>query len=152
MPATDQDARALTHLAVRLRAETHGCARWDAEGTYVVIKAELVGKSLPYAVEAVLCHATDPEARTPGAIKRRFTPPRPSTEPQRMHPPRRGQDCPHHPGQWATSCGGCAADRAAADGPETPPRAWEPGDAAAGAAAVRAQIKPMRTFERTEDQ
>lgn len=59
------------------------------------------------------------------------------------HPPKAGQDCPHHPGQWADRCGGCLADQRAADGTDTPPRAWEPaeGNAAALARAAYAQSR-----------
>jgi hypothetical protein len=74
MPTTDQDLRALTYLARRLRDETHGCAQWDEAGTFACLKAELAGQNLLIAVQRVIGHATDPEAKTPGAIKRPFTP------------------------------------------------------------------------------
>jgi hypothetical protein len=31
------------------------------------------------------------------------------------HPPRRGQACNHHPGEWPDTCRGCAGDRLAGD-------------------------------------
>jgi hypothetical protein len=68
MPVTDQDLRALTYLARRLRDETHGCAAWDEAGTYAVLKTELAEQSLPHAVERALGRATDPEAKTPFAL------------------------------------------------------------------------------------
>jgi hypothetical protein len=74
MPTTDQDLRALTYLARRLRDETHGCAQWDEAGTFACLKTELAGQNLLIACQRVLGHATDPEAKTPGAIKRPFTP------------------------------------------------------------------------------
>jgi len=37
----------------------------------------------------------------------------------RARPPKKTDECPHHPGQWATSCGGCRADQLAGD--EHPP-------------------------------
>ena len=76
MPTTDQDARALTYLARRLRDETHGANRWDDAGTYAVI-AGLVGQNLAVTIERVIRHAADPDAKTPGAIRRPFTPPGP---------------------------------------------------------------------------
>lgn len=116
MPTTDRDAQALAYLAGRLRDETPGARKWDDAGTFQVLKAELVGKNLAMSVEAVLCHATDTEAKTPGSLRRPFNPPRPSDKPKdRAHPPKRGEDCRRHPGQWADNCGGCAADRRAAD-------------------------------------
>lgn len=74
MPVTTRDIQALTYLARRLRDETHGCARWDDAGTFEVFKAELLGQNLLIATQRVVGHATDPEARTPGAIKRGFVP------------------------------------------------------------------------------
>lgn len=148
MPATDRDAQALAYLARRLREETFGCREWDDAGTYAVIKAELVGKQLAHAAETVLAHATDPEARTPGAIRRPFTP-KPDGQPTRNHPPRRDEVCPAHPAYRADNCGGCAVDARAADdsddGPATPPRAWQPGDAHAGAQACRAAMRGLAT-------
>jgi hypothetical protein len=121
MPTTDRDAQALAYIAGRLREETTGARKWDQVGSYEVIKTELVGKNLAMAVEAVLCHATDVEAKTPGSLRRPFNPPRPSDRPkERMHPPRRGEDCPRHPGQWADNCGGCAADKRAVEYDDEP--------------------------------
>lgn len=74
MPTTDQDLRCLTYLARRLRDETHGCNQWDDAGTFACLKAELGGQNLLIAAQRVIGHATDPEAKTPGAIKRPFTP------------------------------------------------------------------------------
>jgi hypothetical protein len=115
---TDQDARALTHLARRLRTETHGCKDWDEAGTWAVVKA-LIGQNLALTIERVTRHAIDPEAKTPGAIKRPFLPPAASeVEPKRGNP-KRGEDCKRHPGQWPDICAGCRVDRAAA--PTDPP-------------------------------
>lgn len=33
----------------------------------------------------------------------------------RAVPPRRSQECPHHPGSYADACGGCKADQAVGD-------------------------------------
>lgn len=83
MPTTDQDLRALTYLARRLRDETHGCAQWDEAGTYACLKDALAGQNLLIAAQRVLGHATDPQAKTPGAIKRPFTP-EPTNAPARV--------------------------------------------------------------------
>lgn len=82
MPTNDQDARALTHLACRIRADTPGAAKWDDNGTYAVI-AELIGQSLTVTCERVIRHASDKDARTPGAIRRPFVPPPPPEAAQR---------------------------------------------------------------------
>lgn len=100
---TDQDARALTYLARRLRDETHGCARWDDAGTYAVI-ARLVGQNLALTIERVTRHAADPEARTPGAIERPFVP-----DPTKPPTPRR--DWPDD----AHRCRTCSLDKAGHD-------------------------------------
>lgn len=83
MPTNDQDLRALTYLARRLRDETHGCAQWDEAGTFAVLKDTLGGQHLLTACQRVLGHATDPAAKTPGAIKRPFTP-EPTVAPPRQ--------------------------------------------------------------------
>lgn len=83
MPTNDQDLRALTYLARRLRDDTHGCNQWDEAGTFACLKEALAGQNLHIACQRVLGHATDPEAKTPGAIKRPFTP-EPTSEPARV--------------------------------------------------------------------
>lgn len=81
----DQDARALTYLARRIRQETTGAAEWDEAGIYAKV-TELRGQSLAQAIERVTRHAADIEARTPGAILRPFTPA--AAGPVRPSPPR----------------------------------------------------------------
>jgi hypothetical protein len=76
---TDQDARALTFLACRIRKETKGAREWDEAGTFAEI-AKLVGQNLPIACERVLRHAADVDAKTPGAIRRPFLPDAPKAE------------------------------------------------------------------------
>lgn len=88
MPTNDQDLRALTYLARRLRDETHGCAQWDEAGTFACLKGELAGQNLLIACQRVLGHATDPEAKTPGTIKRPFTPEPTSTPARPRYDPR----------------------------------------------------------------
>jgi hypothetical protein len=133
---TDQDARALTYLARRLRAETHGCREWDDAGTYAVI-AKLIGQNLAITVERVLCHATDPEAKTPGAISRPFLPPKPSDQPKaRPTPLRREEQC----SRCGERKGDCACKRehlAATYDDETPAERM---DREAAMAAARAAL------------
>ena len=110
MSMNTRDAQALTYLAGRLRTETPGAGVWDEPGTYAVV-SRLVGQNLAMAVEQVTRNAADPDARTPGAINRPFTP---ALKPQpKVHPPRREAECRIHAGQYGDNCGGCAADRRA---------------------------------------
>lgn len=108
MTTTTRDAQALTYLATRLRDETHGCGKWDQNGTYAVI-GELVGQSLAETIHRVVGHALDPEARTPGAIKRPFVPKQPDA-PGHRKPAKAGEDCRIHPGEYVGSCRSCAVD------------------------------------------
>lgn len=108
MPTNDQDARALTYIACRIRKETHGAKEWDDAGTYAVI-AELIGQNLAITVERVTRHAADPEAKMPGAIKRPFVPA--AQEPGPRFPAKAGEDCRIHPGEWIDTCRACASDR-----------------------------------------
>lgn len=73
MPMNDQDARALTYLAGRIRQDTYGANTWDEPGIFAVI-SELAGQSLALTIERVARHAADPGAKTPGAIRRPFIP------------------------------------------------------------------------------
>lgn len=141
MPTNDQDVRALVYLASRLRNETHGCREWDAHGTAAVFARELTGKNLRIAVEEVLAHACDPEAKTPAAIKRPFKP-EPVEAPKRIAP-KRGECCSVHPGQYADNCGGCRADVLAGDDPARPAPPADPAHKAAALAAARAALKPI---------
>lgn len=108
MTTTIRDAQALTYLATRLRDETHGCAKWDQAGTYAVIR-ELIGQNLAETIHRIVGHALDPEARTPGAIRRPFVPTR-TDEPGRRQPAKAGEDCRLHPGEYVGSCRPCAVD------------------------------------------
>lgn len=85
MPMNDQDARALTYLARRLRAETQGAGQWDEAGTYTHV-SKLVGSQLAIAVERITRHAADKDARTPAAIGRPFVPDaqQPSSRPEQI--------------------------------------------------------------------
>ena len=141
MPLTDQDARALTYLATRLRAETPGAGKWDDAGTYAVI-AGLVGQSLAVTIERVVRHAADKDAKTPGAIRRPFVPAAP--ESGTRYPAKDGDSCPSHPGEWAHNCRSCAADRIAGDETEEPRRREADRESyQAGVARLRATITPL---------
>lgn len=100
MPTNDTDARALAYLARRLRAETYGARDWDEAGTYAVI-SRLAGQQLASVAERVIRHATDPEAKTPGAINRPFVPA--AAEPGRPMPPKVDQAC-HTCGRELDGC------------------------------------------------
>ena len=108
MTVTKGDVQALTWLATRLREDTHGCGHWDAQGTYAVI-SEHIGHNLAETLHCVVGHALDPEARTPGAIRRPFIPKRPE-EPGRRQPAKAGEDCRRHPGEYVGSCRACRVD------------------------------------------
>jgi hypothetical protein len=103
MPTSDQDLRALTYLTRRLRDETHGCNQWDEAGTFANLKDALAGQNLLIACQRVLGHATDPEAKTPGAIKRPFIPePATPTPPRIVYDPRQVcHDCGRRDGEHA---------------------------------------------------
>lgn len=90
MTTNDQDARALTYLARRLRTETSGAGDWDEAGTWAVI-SRLIGQNLAITIERVTRHAGDANAKTPGAITRPFTPDVPTTGAPRA--PRRETQC-----------------------------------------------------------
>lgn len=116
MTTTEQDARALAHLAYRLREDTHGAGKWDRPGIWAEV-SRLIGTNLAVACETVVRNSADPAADTPGAIRRGYLPGPPA--PPIARPPKRDDECPAHPGSHATACSGCAADRHA--GTPAPP-------------------------------
>lgn len=118
MPLNDQDARALTYLACRIRKETRGAREWDDAGTFAVI-SELIGQNLPLTIERVTRHAGDVDAKTPGAIKRPFVPAAPVAGPR--FPAKAGEDCRKHVGEDAHACRLCPV--ASIAHPEDPPDA-----------------------------
>ena len=137
MTATDRDIHALAHIAVRLRQDTTGCGPWDLDGTTKVFLASLKGKHLATATELVLTHAQDPEARTPAAVTRPFTPTAIGTPVE----PR----CLKHPSQYAATCGQCEAEDRYAHGASDQARAH-------GVAACKAAIDASRHTPAEEDQ
>lgn len=94
MTTTDQDIRALAYLAGRLREDTYGANHWDAAGIMAELKP-LVGQNLATSIERVIRHAGDVGAKTPGAIRRPFTPPaQPGRPPlERLEPRERCKTC-----------------------------------------------------------
>lgn len=116
----DQDARALVYLAGRIRQETPGAGPWDTDGTMANLR-KLLGRSLALTAEAVVCHAADPAARTPGVLAGPHLPKKPSErDPEKFHPPKREDACP--------TCGGycpagqCLRDQLGPDDEPTPGR------------------------------
>lgn len=144
MSTNDRDLAALTYLAGRLRTETYGCGPWDQRGIEVKV-AEFRNQNLAIVLEQILRHATDPDAKTPGALHRKFSPPMPSDrEPTKRGNPRRDQECPKHPGQWPDNCAGCKlGDLPGYGDADREPLAHQPAHADASLArAFMAQNKP----------
>lgn len=135
MTVNDRDVSAFAHLAVRLRQDTQGCGAWDLHGTTTVFAQHLKGKHLATAMELVLAHAQDPEAKTPAAVTRPFTP----TELGTPIRPR----CGKHPSQYADDCGRCEAENRYAHGASEEARTT-------GLAACKAAIDASRA--RTEEE
>ncbi len=108
MPTNDRDIRTMADTACRLRDETYGCCKWDSTGTFVVFKEVLLGWDLGEAWRRVIGHATDAEAKTPGAIKRPFVPDAPKAD--YRHPVKAGEDCRRHVGEVAHACRLCAVE------------------------------------------
>lgn len=95
MAVTTRDVAWLCEMAYRIREDTYGLKPWDRTGTHAVFAEVFPGMHLTTVIEMVIAHAADPEARTPGAIKRPFLPARESTlstDPAK---------CPDHPDELA---------------------------------------------------
>ena len=136
MPVTQRDAQALTYLAGRLREETRGARTWDEHGTYAVV-SKFIGQNLATTAEAVLRHAGDVEAKTPGAINRPFLPAAPVVD-NRARPPKKHEAC-RRCGGWKNNCA-CQQERRADDEPQEAP----PMTAADAIAAAKAALRGNR--------
>lgn len=114
MTTTKRDLQALAYLAKRLRDETPGARDWRDAGLWPVL-AKLEGHNLHLTIERVIRHAADPDARTPAAIERAWVPEPPKAEVR--YPAKAGDDteCRRHPGEHATGCRSCAADKKAGE-------------------------------------
>lgn len=121
MPVTKDDIPNLVGLALRTRKETPNAGPWDQHGTYVIFEREFVGQSWNIVLDRVLRHSSDPEAKNPAAIKRRFEPMRPEERAAvvreedrklgRRQSPRRSEECRTHPGEWPPpNCRPCATE------------------------------------------
>lgn len=95
---------------------------WDEPGCLAAVAAVKERDPHDVALAAVRLCVT-PEVRTPGALKaagphwhERVSAPIP------RQPPRRGEDCRNHPGEWPDSCRGCASDRLAGTQTHANPR------------------------------
>jgi hypothetical protein len=108
MSSSLTDVQALAHLATRLRDEL-GLRKWDRQGVDAIFTAELIGLPLADVVRRVVGHATDPDARTPAAIRRPFVPKATDDDPHGPRfPPKVGTgECRHHTGEHAGSCRLC---------------------------------------------
>jgi hypothetical protein len=112
MSLDEQDIRALTFIATRLRPAHSPHAAWDEAGIAACI-AKVRQFSLAEVARAVINAASDPTAKTPGLIADmtssawREKPIEPI-----VHPPR---ICREHGIQFTTVCPGCRADQLEAE-------------------------------------
>jgi hypothetical protein len=106
---TDQDIPWLVHGIKRLRSETHGAAQWDDAGIVAEVR-KFIGQNFQITLERVFAHAADPEAKTPGALRRSFTPT--TTRSTAAHPLKKDNQCLTC-GQHLTLCPsiGCGEQR-----------------------------------------
>ena len=112
MTTTKRDLQALAYLAKRLREDTPGAREWQDPGLWPVL-AKLEGHNLHLTIERIIRHAADPDARTPAAIERPFVPDAPS--PGVRYPAKPEEECRRHPGEHATACRSCSADKKAGE-------------------------------------
>jgi len=141
MTVNDKDVSALAYLATRIRQETTGCGEWNPRGTQVVFGRVLPGKHLVTAIELVVTHGQDPEARTPEAVTRPFTP-------TNLGAPIRPR-CEKHRSQYADDCGQCDAEDRYANGASDTARA--DGFAACKAAIDASKTAAQASTETEED-
>jgi len=148
MPVTKDQADRLAELASDCRP--FGARRWDVSGVVAAI-ATVKHLQLADVIMATIRAAADRSAETPAVISATTGPHWHEKVSERIGqtPPRRAEECEHHPGQRAANCGGCAADRLAGD--PTPPRRTKPAPIPAEYAAARAALRTARDHAETEE-
>jgi hypothetical protein len=122
MPVNDRDLQALHYLAKRIRSETMGAGEWHDAGISAVL-GRMKGHNLALTIERVTRHAADPEARTPAAIERPFTPDPPGPQPAR--PPKPADACTHCGRERTGRCCDRPSERPAAADRATPTTGWQ---------------------------
>lgn len=139
----DQEMRALTFLAMRVRKATHGAGPWDEVGVMANLR-KVQAQSLAHTIEAVIRHAADPKVKSPGVIASPFTPKKlPDVAPRGPFPPKRNEECSQHVGQLPPPfCAIHANDgvRAWYDAEEDP----KPTNPTEAAAAIREQLRKAK--------
>lgn len=114
MPVTREQAQMLATLAVAARPT--GAPRWDPAGVFAAI-GKIKQLALADVAMAVMRAAADRTLETPGAIAnlRSSAWSERVTKAEQRQPPKRDEECHHHPGEWPDACRGCAADRLTAE-------------------------------------
>lgn len=137
MTISREQGQAIATLMSALRPE------WDQPGCLAAVGQLISRDPANVAMAAVRLCAT-PEARTPGALTNphggHWTE-RVTVSPVR-YPPKRGEDCRKHPGEWPDTCRGCAADDLTGDDSTFNPRREGAG---VRAEHVRAALLEART-------
>jgi len=105
MPVESADVPQFVSLAERLRKETYGCKTWDRHGSETVFARELVGMNFRTALELVIAHSCDSEAKTPAAIRRPFKPEPVEPPAPRLTAETQCPECNYYvPGQCHPTC------------------------------------------------
>lgn len=149
MPVTREQAAQLASLAAAMRP--HGARRWDEPGIVAAI-AKVAHLALSDVAMAVTRAASDRTADNPGVISATTSIHWREKAAERAHqtPPRRDEECPHHPGQRVANCGGCNADRLGGDQPPVRHHAKPapmPPEYVAAREALAAARRPAETEE-----
>ena len=112
----DQALRALAAVVAAIRGD------WQPPGILAHLTTAAAKHPYPDVALAAVRAATDRGNRTPAVIPMDGRHWQPSAAPPAaaaatVLPPRPGEWCPEHPGQWRDGCAGCKADRVAAPAP-----------------------------------
>lgn len=115
---------------------------WDVTGCLSVL-ADLKHRDAHDVGMAAIRLCATPEAKSPGALRNQQGPQWTErvSAPEPMRPPRKTEDCPKHPGNWAGTCPGCAADSHVGDDSTYNPRREGAGPRAAHVRAALLEAK-----------
>ena len=140
----------MTQTEIARLAALGNCLRpdWPNSSLFTFITKSLAGRPYRDVAVALTWVACDPNTLTPKRLLEAGPWWKAVADPATVvtnRPPRKVEECAHHPGEWAGACRGCAADQLTGD--ITQPAELRRPDRAVQVARVRAELANTQAKE-----